>query len=541
MSLNQMLGGAPESTIGTTLGTVSTGGGGGGSGTGAVAGSDTQVQYNSAGVAGASSGLTFNYTNGTLTTSALVVSNSVSLQGLTTLSSLTVTNNAGVTGTATLGTLTVTNATSMTGALNMNLCNISNVGTETFSTQVFPSTTDFLTINASLSSIAPRITTWIDSAFTSSISSTGTTLNRVTSRDASGIVFNPCGGGTVTYGSATLNGIPIISGIRCNAYLQSATGVSTAAGTKGLFAVLTKTDYSKLTYLHTSAVGGGLNVALQGTVLYVGAAGVRNNIITNAIPSLINNSNVIISAINSYPSLSNVVTVNGSGATLSTSPNGNQQGNNYVSGTGTSTIGASYSDVGDTITVAELIVYDNAEITTTQRQLIEGYLAWKWGLSSQLPSTHPYVSVAPYGNSQTASFGSMSINAGSNVQISATSNIVLAPGAGRNVTVSGNLIFPTVNVFTVSGTSLTLTTASAGSYYNLINSGFSSLSLPSPVPTMAGTFWTLRNATSSYLSVTVANNGTLATPLILTPSNNTTIVVSVSGVNGATISGYILF
>jgi hypothetical protein len=43
------------------------------------------------------------------------------------------------------------------------------------------------------------------------------------------------------------------------------------------------------------------------------------------------------------------------------------------------------------------------------------------------------------------------------------------------------------------------------------------------------------------LSVTVANNGILATPLILTPSNNTTIVYTVSGVNGATISGYVLF
>jgi hypothetical protein len=43
------------------------------------------------------------------------------------------------------------------------------------------------------------------------------------------------------------------------------------------------------------------------------------------------------------------------------------------------------------------------------------------------------------------------------------------------------------------------------------------------------------------LSVTVANNANLATPLTLAPSNNTTIVVTVSGTNGATISGYILF
>jgi hypothetical protein len=845
----------------------------------------------------------FNVPAGTTTLSALVVSNSVSLQGLTTLSSLTVTNNAGVTGTATLGALTVTNATSMTGGLNMNLCNISNVGTETFSTTIFPSSTDFLTTNASLSPIAPNIITWIDSAFTASITNSGTTLNRVTSRAAAGTVFNASGASaaSVTYGNRTLNGIPVISGITRDSFLRSTTGITQTAGTKGFFAVISQTSFLTQTVTYGTVLTGGLSITTSPTTpnMYMGSTNRRNNIITNAIPSFIANSNVFISAINSAATLSNVVTVNGSGASLSTNLQASDLGA-YVSGTAAGTIGEG-SDPGSTLTVAELIVYDNAEITTTQRQLIEGYLAWKWGLSSQLPSTHPFVSGAPYGNPQTTSFGSMSINSGSNVQISATSNIVLnpssggnvtvssggfsvlagtttlsalvvsntttlssltvarlagttmtgnlnmntcnisnigtgifstfvnsepvtfsvatplstvcgaytyytcttsctitavgtvtafyfavgggggggggnnnyggggggagglqtniagisasaaqfnstasagitltsgstytlviggggaagpvnsdfafngtstifsgtgittisalggggagcggnnarttgapfgcgggagapntlpptsgtqgfngsvgngpglstqggggggigsagtttaggsgitfpitagtygsggnpnttpavngpsntgsggsggplstaagsggsgvfilavftgtpalvpfgsittvssniqisatsnivlAPGAGRNVTVSGNLIFPTVNVFTVSGTSLTLTTASAGSYYNLINSGFSSLSLPSPVPTMAGTFWTLRNATSSYLSVTVANNGILATPLILTPSNNTTIVYTVSGVNGATISGYVLF
>jgi hypothetical protein len=32
---------------------------------------------------------------------------------------------------------------------------------------------------------------------------------------------------------------------------------------------------------------------------------------------------------------------------------------------------------------------------TTTRQLIEGYLAWKWGLTSSLPSDHPYKNSAP--------------------------------------------------------------------------------------------------------------------------------------------------
>jgi hypothetical protein len=37
----------------------------------------------------------------------------------------------------------------------------------------------------------------------------------------------------------------------------------------------------------------------------------------------------------------------------------------------------------------EVIVFSSV-LTSTQRQQIEGYLAWKWGLVANLPSTHPY-------------------------------------------------------------------------------------------------------------------------------------------------------
>ena len=39
--------------------------------------------------------------------------------------------------------------------------------------------------------------------------------------------------------------------------------------------------------------------------------------------------------------------------------------------------------------INEIIVFNNA-ITTIQRQQVEGYLAQKWGLQSNLPATHPY-------------------------------------------------------------------------------------------------------------------------------------------------------
>lgn len=41
----------------------------------------------------------------------------------------------------------------------------------------------------------------------------------------------------------------------------------------------------------------------------------------------------------------------------------------------------------------EFVLVDNQD--TTNRQLIEGYLAWKWGLENLLPAQHPYKSGAP--------------------------------------------------------------------------------------------------------------------------------------------------
>jgi hypothetical protein len=41
------------------------------------------------------------------------------------------------------------------------------------------------------------------------------------------------------------------------------------------------------------------------------------------------------------------------------------------------------------------IIYTANAASTTARQLIEGYMAWKWGLQANLPAGHPYKSAAP--------------------------------------------------------------------------------------------------------------------------------------------------
>ncbi|MEI7935189.1 MAG: hypothetical protein WCK27_00740 [Verrucomicrobiota bacterium] len=41
------------------------------------------------------------------------------------------------------------------------------------------------------------------------------------------------------------------------------------------------------------------------------------------------------------------------------------------------------------------IVYVNTALPSAQQQRLEGYLAWKWGLQTNLPASHPYYNIAP--------------------------------------------------------------------------------------------------------------------------------------------------
>ena len=63
---------------------------------------------------------------------------------------------------------------------------------------------------------------------------------------------------------------------------------------------------------------------------------------------------------------------------------------------GAVTIGQSHNNDGNTVEgmIGEVLVFARV-LTTDDRQLVEGYLAWKWGLQANLPVGHPYEDAAP--------------------------------------------------------------------------------------------------------------------------------------------------
>jgi len=79
----------------------------------------------------------------------------------------------------------------------------------------------------------------------------------------------------------------------------------------------------------------------------------------------------------------------------------------------------------------------------------------------------------------------------------------------------------------ISGTSLALGSNNANRSFYLTNSGFNAVSLPSSTNAYdGGTYWSLRNATGSSMSITLTNTLNLTSPLTIASSNTQTLVVS---------------
>ena len=155
--------------------------------------------------------------------------------------------------------------------------------------------------------------------------------------------------------------------------------------------VIGSTDYGNNLYTPLIEKGGsGLNSYRNGSPKATGSYTAGNSAVVCSI----------------YDGLNNNFYVNGTAGTPIAS-SGNFGYSNYQIG----------SEFGEESLVhydgyiGEIIIFNKISLNTTQRQQVEGYLAWKWGVQSSLPTNHPYYN-NPYITNLNAKFTpTLSVNA----------------------------------------------------------------------------------------------------------------------------------
>jgi hypothetical protein len=224
-------------------------------------------------------------------------------------------------------------------------------------------------------------TLWLDAADSSSIS---TTSGNVTQwRDKSGNANHTTAGtGQPTYtspfvvfgGSAQLI-LPLVFSTDWSIFVVARTTQTT--GTSGQ-------QWWAGAGLFDAEVSNPVNdygMSLVGGFL---ATGVGSSDTTIQSASAVNTGNLFIAEFlrtSSSGLMSNIVT--GGTAVTTTGPTGARTGVTRIS------LGALQTNINYFIgSIAEVVAF-NSVVSVTQRQNVEGYLAWKWGFVSSLPANHP--------------------------------------------------------------------------------------------------------------------------------------------------------
>ena len=233
----------------------------------------------------------------------------------------------------------------------------------------------------------PNCLIWFDAADSSTLGLTGTTVNTWTSKGS--YTGNAAANvGTVTSGTIKQNGLNVIS---FPAGSQITYTVAMPNQARAWFFVMRNTTQmasNKSYWLPINQSGGGQDsiVVVYGSGgstynIYMGPAGVSITVDTLVMPEPYNVMKTYVMQNSAVSTASNAVSINGSTYTL----NNNSLASGFATGSLTYSISTNWPNVG--MDLCEMIVY-NGEITATQRQQVESYLAQKWGLVSSLPSGH---------------------------------------------------------------------------------------------------------------------------------------------------------
>ena len=215
------------------------------------------------------------------------------------------------------------------------------------------------------------ISLWLDAADQQSITLSTSTVT--TWADKSGNGYNATGGVSPTYSS---NGVQFNG----SSYLTTS---APAGNNSATYFIVFKPSSIGFTVL----LGG--NVVSTAT-LFVGSS--TSFVLGDW------NSNVATFTTSFSAGTTYIASGMASGGVLSVSINAGTMatGSRTFSGSGTFTIGAGYTDNRAKYSGAinEVIVFNSA-LSVSDRQKVEGYLASKWGVQANLPSTHGFKNIKP--------------------------------------------------------------------------------------------------------------------------------------------------
>ena len=241
----------------------------------------------------------------------------------------------------------------------------------------------------------PNCIVWFDAADSSTLGLTGTTVNTWTSKGS--FTGNAAADtGTVSYGTITQNGLKVV---RFPAGTQLAFTVAMPNQARAIFIVGRNTTQMSPAgnppyYWALLGTNGTGYDSAPGPYAPSGIAGTSTytmQFIKNAVGNMLASEGTIADPymvwntyewINSAVSTSsNFLMINGNSVALTA----NNLASGYFTTSFTRTLNLASLSTGSDI--AEVLIY-NGEITATQRQQVESYLAQKWGLTSYLPSGH---------------------------------------------------------------------------------------------------------------------------------------------------------
>jgi hypothetical protein len=212
------------------------------------------------------------------------------------------------------------------------------------------------------------LTTWLNKGSLTNSNATPTTAN------------------TSTSGTTRINGNNLIN-IPITQRLQFTGSFPNMGRTR--FIVTRQTSAGDVTYMFqggTSTSGNDyLGISTNGLIEV--AQGIANRMLTSAIPAQTNLMSLLTFFNSSVATGNNRIALNGSNVTLTTSV----VASSYNTGSITTFLGHTGGPGQD---IGEFISF-NQNLTLDEIYKIEGYLAWKWGLQSSLPSTHPYKILPP--------------------------------------------------------------------------------------------------------------------------------------------------